>query len=54
MDDIKRAIRDLYLKYKREGMVGYQGDVAKISKYSHREMARKYVEVLSLVTNTET
>lgn len=54
VDDIKSTIRDLYLKYKQEGRVGYQGDVAKISKYSHREMARKYVEVLSLVTNTET
>ena len=45
--DIKNYLKDLYLEYQKEGKVIYRGDWAEISKYSQREMARKFTEVLN-------
>lgn len=46
VEDIKRIIRDIYSEYKCKGEISYNGDVEEINKYSHREMARKFAEVL--------
>lgn len=46
VEDIKRIIRELYSEYKCKGEISYNGNIDKINKYSHREMARKFAEVL--------
>ncbi len=46
VEDIKSILKELYLEYKRNGKISYNGDMGKISKYSYREMARKFAEVL--------
>lgn len=45
-EDIKKALRQSYSEYKSHGKVSYKGNVEKISKYSYREMARKFAEIL--------
>ena len=49
--DIKSVLRELYSEYKQNGKISYNGDIEKINKYSHREMARKFAEVLDQVTS---
>lgn len=46
VEDIKSILKELYLEYKRNGKISYNGDMKKINKYSYREMARKFAEVL--------
>jgi len=46
MEDVKEALKELYQEYKLKGAVTYKGEEAKINKYSHREMARKFAEIL--------
>jgi glycosyltransferase involved in cell wall biosynthesis len=48
--DIENALRKLYREYKFKGEIAYSGDIEKIDKYSHREMARKFSEVLNNLT----
>jgi hypothetical protein len=36
----------LYLEYKQNGRITYAGDIEKISKYSYREIARKFAAAL--------
>jgi len=45
-EDIKSILTELYSEYKRKGRVSYTGDVKKINKYSHREIARRFAEIL--------
>jgi hypothetical protein len=47
--DIKNFLRGLYVEYKRNGKITYNGDMEKINNYSHREMARKFAEVLDSI-----
>lgn len=47
VEEIKRILRKLYLEYKLKGETTYEGETAKINKYSHREMAKKFAEVFS-------
>ncbi len=49
-DEVKENLHQWYLEYKRTGRVTYQGNMQKINKYSHREMARKYSEVLNQIS----
>ena len=49
--DIKSTLKELYSEYKLTGKISYHGDIEKINKYSHREMARKFAEVLDQVTS---
>jgi hypothetical protein len=49
--DIKSILKGLYQEYKLKGKISYNGDIEKINKYSHREMARKFAEVLDQVTS---
>ena len=46
VEDIKIILRELYQEYKLKRKVSYNGDIEKIDKYSCREMARKFAEVL--------
>ncbi|MFC1903327.1 glycosyltransferase [Chloroflexota bacterium] len=45
--DIKRTFTELYQEYKLKGAVDYNGMEREVNKYSHREMARKFSEVLN-------
>ena len=44
--DIKNKLEELYWEYKAQGKITFGGNRTKINKYSYREMARKYSEVL--------
>ena len=46
VEDIKDTLKELYGEYKQNGKLSYNGDMEKINKYSYREMARKFAEVL--------
>jgi hypothetical protein len=46
VEDIKKALKVLYLEYKAKGQVVYKGDTEEIDKYSYREMARKFTSLL--------
>ena len=50
VEDIKSILRELYSEYKLKGEIIYNGDIKKINKYSYREMARKFAEVLDNLT----
>ena len=47
LESIKEALARWHKEYEATGQVSYQGLNEKIAKYSHREMARKFAEVLS-------
>jgi phosphoribosylanthranilate isomerase len=47
--EIKEQILTFYREYKEKGYVSYSGVHSEINTYSHREMARKYAEVLEEV-----
>ena len=46
IEDAKEALKELYQEYKLKGAVAYKGEEAKINRYSHREMAGKFAEIL--------
>jgi hypothetical protein len=48
IEDIKSILRELYSEHKHKGKIDYSGDLQKINKYSYREMARKFAEVLNM------
>jgi glycosyltransferase involved in cell wall biosynthesis len=50
VEDIKNILRKLYSEYKLTGKITYKGDRDKINKYSYREMARKFAEILDGLT----
>ena len=50
IEDVKKALEKFYGEYKLKGKVEYKGERAKIDKYSQREMARKFAEVLDTLT----
>jgi hypothetical protein len=45
-EEIKALLLRLYQEYKSSGAANYSGDEAETSKYSHREMAKKFAVVL--------
>ena len=46
VEDVKSSLRELYSEYKQKDKIDYSGDLEKINKYSYREMARKFAEIL--------
>lgn len=46
VEDIKRIVSELYSEYRSKGEVSYSGNMEEINRYSHREMARKFSEIL--------
>lgn len=49
-DEVREKVMELYSEYKSRGSVGYQGKMAEIERYNHKEMAKKYSEVLGRVS----
>jgi glycosyltransferase involved in cell wall biosynthesis len=49
VEEIKEVLQGLYQEYKLKGAVVYSGEEARVNQYSHREMARKFSEVLNRV-----
>lgn len=49
--DLREYLLKAYQEYKELGAVQYRGVDVEILKYSHKEMARKFAEVLEEVTN---
>lgn len=47
IEDIRNALEKAYSEYKLRGKVSYQGSMEKISKYSYREMARKFAAIMN-------
>jgi glycosyltransferase involved in cell wall biosynthesis len=47
VEDIRNALEKAYSEYKLRGEVSYQGNMEKISKYSYREMARKFAAIMN-------
>jgi glycosyltransferase involved in cell wall biosynthesis len=46
VEDVMQVLEKAYQEYKLKGEVAWRGDESKINNYSHREMARKFAEVL--------
>ena len=51
LDDLKVLLKSWYREYQLSGEVGYNADWNMVQKYSHREMARKFAEVLDGVVD---
>ncbi len=47
VEDIKHTLKALYQEYKLDGRIAYKGEEAKVTKYTHREMARRFSEILN-------
>lgn len=48
-EELKRVLTQFYDEYKAYGQVAYHGKRDRIARYSHREMARKFANVLDSV-----
>jgi len=46
-EEIEDALKNLYYEFKSSGRVGYNGIESEVNKYSQREMARKFAELLN-------
>lgn len=46
VESIKNVLSDLYAEYRLKGKIGYYGNGEKIKKYSYREIARRFAEIL--------
>ena len=51
IDEIKKILVNSYKEWKMNGVVTYHGKISNINKYSHKEMAKRFSEVLNNVTN---
>jgi glycosyltransferase involved in cell wall biosynthesis len=49
IDEIKNFLVNSYMEWKKNGKVLYSGKTLYINKYSHREMAKKFSEVLERI-----
>jgi glycosyltransferase involved in cell wall biosynthesis len=50
VEETKKAVREMYLEYQTKGKVAYHGIAEKIGKYSYREMAKNFAEILDNLT----
>jgi hypothetical protein len=46
VDDIKKGLKDFYSDYQERGKVSFPGNMKEINKFSHREMAKKFAQIL--------
>lgn len=52
VEDVKKALKELYGEYKLKGEVAYNGLETEIKKYTQRETSRKFAEIIDhLITN---
>lgn len=47
IEDIKDYLAKFYLEYKQKGKTSYEGDMEKINKYSYKEKAKEFTEILN-------
>lgn len=47
IEDIYEALKEQYAEYKLNGAVSFKGDELKMDKYTHREMAKTFSEILT-------
>lgn len=53
-EDVKNALKEFYREYKLKGGIAFKGNISKLNKYSHREMARKFADILDqLILNKQ-
>lgn len=50
VEECEYVLEKAYQEYKLKGEVAWQGDESKVNNYSHREMARKFAEILGNLT----
>jgi hypothetical protein len=50
-EEIKNYLLNSYNEWKKDGYTHYYGEMSEINKYSQREMANKFVEVLDNICN---
>ena len=50
VEDIRKALKEFYLEHKQNGKVSYRGRWKEIKRYSYREMAKKFTDVLNKIT----
>jgi hypothetical protein len=48
-EEVERILIELYREYQAVGKVGYKGEEDKINRYSQREMAQKFAQVLDSI-----
>lgn len=53
VEKTENALKNLYSEYKLKGKVTYHGVAEKIYKYSYREMAKSFAEILDKLTKKE-
>ena len=53
VEAIKNVLKELYQEYNLKGKIAYKGRELKINKYSYREMARKFAEILDNITGVK-
>jgi glycosyltransferase involved in cell wall biosynthesis len=53
VEKTENALKNLYSEYKLKGKVTYHGVAEKINKYSYREMAKSFAEILDKLTKKE-
>lgn len=51
VEEIERVLLGYYSEYESRGRVGYGGSPERLSKYSHKEMARKFARLLDELTS---
>lgn len=49
LDEIKNYLVNSYNEWKKNGQVSYHGNISNINKYSQREMAKKFSEILNSI-----
>ena len=47
IDEIKNSLTEFYREYKAKKQIAFHGEEGKIQKYTHREMAGKFAEILN-------
>jgi glycosyltransferase involved in cell wall biosynthesis len=50
VEDIEKALKELYQEYKTKGEITYRGKESEVNKHSQRNMAKKFAEVLNQFT----
>lgn len=53
-EELRQYLLSAYQEFQQHGSVRYDGNETAISRYSHREMARKFASVLSQATGLDT
>ena len=50
---LRACIMEMYSEFRRDGQVGYHADPRAVEQYSHRQMARKFAEMLDRTVGSE-